>query len=138
MKTRPFLKEMLETLKPHFELILFTSSSKHYCEGLVTKIIEKEGEIFDFKLYGKHCQTTMKPGSSISRIKIKNLEILTKGRDLRDIVLVDNRSENYCFQPQNGIPIRDFNGEENDRALPQLTDFLLTKILPADDVREVI
>ena len=37
---RPGLKEVLRELKKHFELIMFTSSSKIYCDGIMRNVIE--------------------------------------------------------------------------------------------------
>ncbi|MFS8159560.1 MAG: NIF family HAD-type phosphatase [Candidatus Roizmanbacteria bacterium] len=48
---RPGLKDVLRELKKHFELILFTSSTKTYCEALIKNVIENEEEFFDYKLY---------------------------------------------------------------------------------------
>ena len=39
---------------------------------------------------------------------IKNLDVLLSGRDLKDLVIIDNRSENYREHLKNGIPIIDF------------------------------
>lgn len=69
---------------------------------------------------------------------MKNLDILLKGRDLKNVVIIDNRSENYSHHLRNGIPILDFQGDDEDRALFHLQDYLISKILPAEDVREVI
>jgi hypothetical protein len=38
----------------------------------------------------------------------------------------------------NGIPISDYHGNQNDTALDSLTDYLIQRILPAEDVRNVI
>jgi TFIIF-interacting CTD phosphatase-like protein len=51
---RPGLKEVLRELKAHFELILFTSSSKVYCDGILKNVIESEETFFDHKLFKNH------------------------------------------------------------------------------------
>jgi TFIIF-interacting CTD phosphatase-like protein len=70
---------------------VFTSSSKVYCEGVIKNVIENEDEpLFDYKLYKNHC--TMLPGRKGC---VKDLDLLLSGRNLKDIVIVDNRSDNY-------------------------------------------
>jgi len=49
---RPGLKEILRELKDYFEIIMFTSSSRVYCQGILRAVIENEGEtFFDYRLY---------------------------------------------------------------------------------------
>ena len=55
IKLRPGLKEVLAELKQYFELILFTSSSKVYCEGLIKNVIENSEQFFEHKLYKSQC-----------------------------------------------------------------------------------
>ena len=57
---------------------------------------------------------------------------------MKDIVIIDNRSDNYLYQTDNGIPITDFEGDEKDEALIDMKKYLIERILPALDVREVI
>ena len=86
-------------MKEHFELILFTSASRTYCEAVINNVIEAETKYFDHKLYKSQCK--MLPGQGC----IKDLEILLLGWDMKDIVIIDNRSDNYQCQTDNGIPI---------------------------------
>jgi TFIIF-interacting CTD phosphatase-like protein len=52
---RPGLKAFLRELKKHFELILFTSSSRIYCDGILRNVIENDGEtFFEHKLFKNH------------------------------------------------------------------------------------
>lgn len=69
---------------------------------------------------------------------IKNLEILLSGRTLSDIIIVDNKSSNYCEHSLNGIPITDYHGDPNDTALLDLRDYLMRRLPGIDDVRKII
>jgi TFIIF-interacting CTD phosphatase-like protein len=69
---------------------------------------------------------------------IKNLEILLSGRTLSDIIIVDNKSSNYCEHSLNGIPITDYHGDPNDTALFDLRDYLMRRLPGIDDVRKII
>lgn len=106
---------MLRELAKHFELILFTSSSKLYCEALINNVIETEDCFFDHKLYKRQCKIL--PGQSGC---LKDLDMLLKGRSIKDILIVDNRSSNYRQHILNGIPIIDFTGDTNEDALLHL------------------
>lgn len=58
------------------------------------------------------------------------------GRDLDKILIIDNVAENYKLQKENGINIKNFEGDEEDTELldliPDLKDLVINKI---DDVR---
>jgi TFIIF-interacting CTD phosphatase-like protein len=133
---------MLKELRKHFELILFTSSSRIYCDGILKNVIESKEKYFDHKLFKNHLSpprsTTIAYKFKKENTLIKNLDILLCGRSLSDTILIDNRSANYCEHVFNGIPISDYHGNQNDTALPALTEYLIQRILPADDVRNVI
>jgi CTD small phosphatase-like protein 2 len=64
---------------------------------------------------------------------LKDLNVL--GRDLRRTVLVDNSPHAFGYQVSNGIPIESWFDCPNDRELIKLQRFLLSQVLPADDVR---
>ena len=46
------------------------------------------------------------------------------GRDLTKIIIVDNLPDNFQLQPQNGIFIQSWFGEQEDRALFDLMPLL--------------
>jgi CTD small phosphatase-like protein 2 len=53
---------------------------------------------------------------------VKDLSKL--GRDLSKILIIDNIEENFCSQPDNGIPIISWYNDPNDRELEKMTPFL--------------
>lgn len=58
------------------------------------------------------------------------------GRDLSKVIIVDNIEENYQLQPNNGLNIIDFEGDENDNELLYLMQDLLHIVKnPGLDVR---
>ena len=67
------------------------------------------------------------------------------GRDLSRVLIIDNNPENFQMQPQNGICIRSWIGDENDTALSLIFPILKSKpylagipALDIEDVREVL
>lgn len=47
------------------------------------------------------------------------------GRDLQKTIIVDNISENFLLQPENGICIKSWYDDESDNALMQLAPLLV-------------
>lgn len=50
------------------------------------------------------------------------------GRDLSKVIIVDNVGENFQLQPENGILIKTWMNDMNDRALYELRHLLLGKL----------
>ena len=47
-------------------------------------------------------------------VYVKDLMILLNGRRIEDIVIIDNKIESYASNLENGIPITDFIGQDDD------------------------
>ena len=76
--------------------------------------------------------------SEFTEAYVKDLRLLLHGRDLKDIVLVDDKVSSYAAQLDNGIPIPCYNGSEDDRALIKLKNYLLLHLKEAEDVRPIL
>lgn len=70
-------------------------------------------------------------------VYVKDLMILLNGRRLEDMVIIDNKMESYASNLENGIPITDYLGQDDDEMLEILTRYLI-KMNEAVDVRQVI
>lgn len=88
---RPYLFEALRILKTKFELILFTSSTKTYCQALIANYIEDKEMFFDHKLYKNDCVLNPYNGKGV----LKNLDKLLTNRKISDIVIVDDLADNF-------------------------------------------
>ena len=110
MGTEKFIKE----LSTYCEICIFTASTKYYADTVINGL--GNHDLIDYRLYRQH--TNMKGG-----VNIKDLSKL--GRNLEKIIIVDNIEENYQLQPNNGINISDFEGDENDNELEYLLEDLL-------------
>ncbi len=119
VKLRPYLKEMLLALKPHFELILFTAGHKKYTQAIL-KEFQKDFTYFDHVLTRNYCSV-----NPLNENQIKDLKLLTAKRSLKEILLIDNKPENFLLQYENGVPISDFMGDSTDTQLLELTKYLL-------------
>ena len=67
---------------------------------------------------------------------VKDLRVLGN-RKLKDIVILDNSVISFAGQPDNGIYIPTYEGEEEDKELLKILDFL-KNIAGVDDVRPYV
>ena len=128
---RPFLESFLEVIKDYYEIIAFTSATRDYAD-IVLDIIEKNQrkKFFDGRLYREHT-------TQFGKKYIKDLSKI--GRDLSRIVIVDNLSQCFKLQNENGILMCSFYGEdENDNALIELQKILIKIYYDDCDVRKSI
>ena len=126
---RPNLENFLEVIKDYYEIIPFTSASRDYAD-IALDLIEKNErkKYFEKRLYREH---TTQFGTKY----VKELSKL--GRDLSKVIIVDNLSQCFKLNTENGILISSFFGEdENDKALIELQKILIKLYYDNDDVRK--
>ena len=124
---RPGLYEFLDSLmKLKCELIIFTSSKKQKADEYINKI-EKNKKYFNKILYRDYC-------TLIGAAYVKDISKL--GRDLTKTIIIDNDLGCFYLQQENGILIKSFNGEKDDKNLFNLLN-ILQKIIksPFNDIR---
>ena len=114
VKVRMGTENFIKTLSQYCEIAIFTASTKYYADIVIDGLDCKD--YIDYRLYRQH--TTLMDG-----INVKDLSRL--GRDMNKIIIIDNIEENYQLQPNNGLNICDFEGDENDNEL----EFLLKDLL---------
>jgi Dullard-like phosphatase family protein len=107
---RPYLIEFLDGLKNYYELILFTAGSKDYGKAIL-KTFDPENKYFDYYLFRDSWQ-------QVGKIYFKILDDL--GRPLTNTIIVDNNIFSFMYNIDNGIPILDYFGDENDKELKYL------------------
>ena len=114
-KFRPGLLHFLKSLKPFYEIITFTTNTKEYSEVIINEI-ESGKKIFDYNLYREHSALVGKEFvKDISRI----------GRNIKNIIIVDDQSKNFRLNKENGILISPFFGDDNDTVLYELKRILI-------------
>ena len=125
IQIRPGAEEFIKELSEFYEIIIFTAALQNYAD-LIISGLDPDGVVSD-KLYRQH--TINKDNSYI-----KDLDKL--GRDIKKVIIIDNISENFSKQPQNGLNICDFEGNEYDEELKYLKEDLIKLIkLKPNDVR---
>lgn len=110
---RPGVAQFLEAVAEDFEVVVFTASLSKYANPLLD-IIDPERYISD-RLFRQHC--TFFNGSYV-----KDLSLL--GRDLNDIIIVDNSPMAYSFNPDNAVPITSWFDDKNDTELTEMIPLL--------------
>ena len=126
VKVRMGAEHFISVLSQYCEIVIFTASTKYYCDIVIDGFDCKN--LIDYKLYRNHTY-------DYNGINVKDLSKL--GRDLNKIIIIDNIEENYSFQPNNGLNIIDFEGDENDNELQFLLQDLLEIVsVPGKNVLE--
>lgn len=115
VKIRNGTEKFIQILSEFCEIIIFTSSKKHYADSVINGLDVKN--FIDFRLYRHHT-------SPYKGYYIKDLSKL--GRPINKIIIIDNIEENYQLQMDNGLNIINYEGEENDNEL----EYLLNDLLP--------
>ncbi|OEH77863.1 nli interacting factor-like phosphatase domain-containing protein [Cyclospora cayetanensis] len=96
---RPFLAILglalfLDEVSKWFELVIFTASVGMYADLVVDKIDPKNR--FTWRLYREYC-------TYLNGTYVKDLSLL--GRDLCNVIIVDNSTQAYLWHAENAIPI---------------------------------
>ena len=123
---RPGVKIFLEKMEKLYEIVIFTASVSKYADPLLD-IIDKKGYC-PFRLFREHC-------SLINTTFVKDLKRL--GRDLKNIIIVDNSPISYVLHPENGIPILSWFEDKSDRELYDIIP-VLEFLSNVPDVRDFI
>ena len=123
---RPGVCEFLQNMKDKYEIVIFTASLSKYADPLLDIIDNKRN--CSFRLFREHC-------TLINSVYVKDLKRL--GRDIKDIVIVDNSPLSYLLNPENGLPILSWFDDKNDKELYNIIP-ILDFLAEVHDVREHI
>ena len=113
---RPNLILFLREMKKIFELVLFSYATYDYIEKIL-KIIESKEKFFEYILDRRHI--TYENGSFV-----KNLSLI--GRDLKNVIIIDDKPQAFKMNQENGIFIKPFYGDclNNKNILKNLINIL--------------
>jgi RNA polymerase II subunit A small phosphatase-like protein len=89
---RPGAHEILEELAETYELVIFTASLPIYANPLLD-VLDPYGYI-DYRLFRDSC-------TPYHGALVKDLTKL--GRNMKDVIIVDNSPMSFFFQPENAI-----------------------------------
>lgn len=123
---RPYVDEFLCRMGELFECVLFTASLAKYADP-VTDLLDK-WDVFHSRLFRESC--VFHKGNYV-----KDLSKL--GRDLPQIIIVDNSPASYIFHPENAVPVGSWFDDMNDRELLDMIPFL-ENISKVDSVYRIL
>ena len=125
VKVRMGAETFINILSDYCEIVIFTASTQYYADIVINGLDCKDN--IDHKLYRQH--TDLIDGTNVK-------DLSKVGRDLSKIIIIDNIEDNYKLQPNNGLNICDFEGDETDNELIFLLQDLLNIVKkPGLDVR---
>ena len=128
VQVRPYADYFLNEMSKYFELVIFTAAAEDYADIVLNEL--DKNKVINYKLYRKHTE-------QINGVFIKDLGKL--GRDLSKTLIVDNNKDNFSLQPENGLHICSFIGDQNDDELYSLSGDLM-KIIETKkkDIRPIV
>ena len=123
---RPGTIKFLDDISEYYELIVFNEGEQKYTDLLIDSL-EENKIYFEHRFYREH-------------IIIDNNDVVKDlnriGRALDKILIVDNMSQNFKFQKNNGILIKSFWGDNrNDKILSELAIILIKIAQDGGDIR---
>ena len=128
---RPHLYEAMEIILEKYIIVIFTASHSSYTDPIL-KEIDPENRYFKYRLYRNNCIPTKIDGKNFY---VKDLDILSKYYDLKDIIIVDNSVLSFAYHINNGIPIIPFYDSKDDSELIILA-YYLSFIFQDNDLRK--
>ena len=127
---RPYAKQFLHELNKYYEIAIFTTGTKEYCDRIL-QLLDLDNNLVKYRLYKHHIAL------NYGNVNVKDLSLL--GRDLSKTIIVDNLEENFRLQPDNGLPIITWKGDINDFSLKYLTTILKNIVInKVQDVRKIV
>jgi len=112
---RPFVDLFLSKMGEMFECILFTASLAKYADP-VANLLDTTS-CFRSRLFRESC--VFYKGNYV-----KDLSKL--GRDLHNVIIIDNSPASYIFHPENAVPVTSWFDDPDDTELRELIPFLRT------------
>jgi len=109
-----------------YEVVFFTASISNYADKVLNELDPEHKA--PYRLFRQHC-------TLINSNFVKNLSQL--GRDLKDVIIVDNLPSSFSLQPCNGIPISTWIDDKNDKELDRFVA-ILEPLSKVDDIRDYL
>ncbi|KAJ3121970.1 mitochondrial inner membrane protein required for protein import, partial [Irineochytrium annulatum] len=111
--TRPGVKQFLSYLSRYYEIVIFTNSHNYIAQPVIEAL-----DPFHYTMYSLYRDsTTLVKGKNVKDLSLVN-------RDLKRCIIVDPDPKNYQLQPENGITIKRWRLDADDKELYRLMTFL--------------
>ena len=110
---RPGCDEFLRRVGALYEIVIFTASLGKYANPVLDLL--DIHRVVHFRLFREACV-------NYDGNFVKDLSRL--GRDLKNVIIIDNSSTSYMLQPRNAVPIKSWFDDTSDEELFHLADTL--------------
>jgi CTD small phosphatase-like protein 2 len=97
-----------------YEIVIFTAALQDYADQVIDQIDVNKN--IKYRLYRQH---TSQNGPFL----VKDLSLL--GRDINRTIIIDNISDNFILQPENGIFISTWYDDMSDTFLEEISPLLI-------------
>jgi Dullard-like phosphatase family protein len=126
---RPGVEEYLKRMGELYEVVIYTASLSDYANPVIDAI--DPSKVISHRLYREHC-------TYYNGIYVKDLSRV--GRDLKNMIIVDNSPNSFLFHPNNAVLIKNYFDDDEDRELEILTPFFelmarMTDVRPTENWR---
>jgi Dullard-like phosphatase family protein len=119
---RPYLRTFLEAVSRIYEVVVFTAACQDYADQILD-FIDPYKRLFHYRLYRDSCvQCIPNPQSPDVKVYVKDLRVL--GRDLGNVILVDNSLQCFAYQLDGGILCNPYKGDPQDAELISILEVL--------------
>ncbi|XP_035241720.1 mitochondrial import inner membrane translocase subunit TIM50 [Anguilla anguilla] len=127
-KKRPGIEYLFQQLAPLYEIVIFTAETGMTAYPLIDSI-DPQGFVM-YRLFRD--ATRYMEGHHVKDVSCLN-------RDTSKVIVVDCKREAFSLQPFNGMALRKWDGNSEDRTLYDLATFLKTiAVSGVEDVRTVL
>jgi len=110
---RPGCDEFLRRVGACYEIVIFTASLGKYANPVLDLL--DVHRVVHYRLFREACV-------NYDGNFVKDLSRL--GRELKNVIIIDNSSTSYMLQPRNAVPIRSWFDDPDDEELIHLADTL--------------
>lgn len=121
------MDEFLSIVSRHFRVVVFTASIKRYADRVID-YLDPECSRIHRRLFRESCNS-----SDVGMVK----DITKVTPQISRTVLVDNFKHAFTLQPDNGVLIPSWTGDENDDHLLRLLPLLMA-LRSLSDVRSIL
>lgn len=126
---RPGLDYFLGYLGQFYEIVLYTSQPMYIAQGILDKL-DPDQRLIAYRLFKESCR--VHNGKTVKDLNALN-------RDLSKVIILDTDPEHFALNPENGVLIKKWDGNKNDRELMKMLEFLeAVGIYNIQDVRGTI
>jgi len=120
---RPYARKCLEFANKYFEVGIFTAGNSWFADPIIS-YLDPKGTLIQHRYFRQHTSLLGSGDTEEGSFLAKDLTILKGEVSLDDILIIDNNIYSFAFNLENGIPVNDYLGNKNDKALLQVMNYL--------------